>query len=205
MKLPVFKPRERRHLLLSPVVCFYKGQIPPNAPGGGGLTTFDQLLSPNQGRFALIKVKSPTSPQGGGVSRNNDRRIILRCPYFLLGTLYNLSQLKCSQPTWLSQNSSVYKLPSCARIFNYSGCARLPSSNMSLPCSSKHKKPVCDKCTAGTNCTKCCLCQPHSRGRPRKDSVSSDSETLARSNPERQARIHHDTVASASSAVDIVV
>ena len=67
MKLPVFKPRERRHLLLSPVVCFYKGQIPPNAPGGGGgLTTFDRLLSPNQGRFALIKVKSPTSPQAGG-------------------------------------------------------------------------------------------------------------------------------------------
>ena len=55
----------------------------------------------------------------------------------------------------------------------------------------------------GTNCTKCCLCQPRSRGRPRKDSVSSDSETLARSNPERQARIHHDTVASASSAVDM--
>ena len=56
------------------MVCFYKGQIPPNATGGG-LTTFDRLLSPNQGRFALIKVKSPTSPQGGGVSRNNDRRI----------------------------------------------------------------------------------------------------------------------------------
>ena len=65
MKLPVFKPRERRHLLLSAVVCFYKGQIPPNAPGSG-LTTFDRLLSPNQGRFALIKVKSPTSPGGGG-------------------------------------------------------------------------------------------------------------------------------------------
>ena len=44
--------------------------------GGGGLTTFDRLLSPNQGRFALIKVKSPTSPRGGGGgSRNNDRRI----------------------------------------------------------------------------------------------------------------------------------
>ena len=62
------------------MVCFYKGQIPPNAPGGG-LTTFDRLLSPNQGRFALLKVKSPTSLQGGGggggggVSRNNDRRI----------------------------------------------------------------------------------------------------------------------------------
>ena len=40
--------------------------------------------------------------------------------------------------------------------------------------------------------------------RPRKDSVSSDSETLAWSNSECQARIHHDTVASASSAVDIM-
>ena len=66
---------------------------------------------------------------------------------------------------------------------------------MSLACSSKHKKPVCDKCTAGTNCTKCCMCQPRSRGRgrPRKeDSVSSDCETVqtpARSNPEPQAQI----------------
>ena len=50
---------------------------------------------------------------------------------------------------------------------------------------------------------KYCLCQPCSRCRPRK-SVSSDSETLARSNPERQARIHYDTVASASSAVDMM-
>ena len=78
------------------------------------------------------------------------------------------------------------------------------ANRRALPCSSKHWKPVCDKCTAGTNCTKCCLCQSRSRGRPRKDSVSSDSETLARSNPERrQARIHHDTFASASSAVDM--
>ena len=37
----------------------------------------------------------------------------------------------------------------------------------------------------------------------RERSVSSDSETLAQSNPERQARIHHDTVAAASSAVDM--
>ena len=58
------------------MVCFYKGQIPPNAPGGGGgLTTFDQLLSPNQGRFALIKVKSSTSLQER-VSRTNDRRMV---------------------------------------------------------------------------------------------------------------------------------
>ena len=34
--------------------------------GGGCLTTFDRLLSPNKGRFALIKVKSPTSLRGGG-------------------------------------------------------------------------------------------------------------------------------------------
>ena len=74
---------------------------------------------------------------------------------------------------------------------------------MSLPCSAKHKKPVCDKCTAGTNCTKCCLCQPRSRGRPRKDTlVASDPETAARSNPEREARIHHTTDASASSVLE---
>ena len=36
--------------------------------GVGGLTTFDRLLSPYQGQFALIKVKSPTSPQGGGLT-----------------------------------------------------------------------------------------------------------------------------------------
>ena len=74
---------------------------------------------------------------------------------------------------------------------------------MSLPYSAKHKKPVCDKCTAGTNCTKCCLCQPCSRGRPRKDTiVASDSETAARSNLEREARIHHTTDASASSVLE---
>ena len=72
---------------------------------------------------------------------------------------------------------------------------------MSLPCSAKHKKPVCDKCTAGTHCTKCCLCQPRSRGRPRKDAlVAPDSEEAGRprSNPERQATVHHSTVASAT-------
>ena len=85
----------------------------------------------------------------------------------------------------------------------------IASSNMSLACSSKHKKPVCDKCTAGTNCTNCCMCQPRSRGRrrPRKeDSVSSDCETVqtpARSNPERRARIHPDALAPASAADDV--
>ena len=80
---------------------------------------------------------------------------------------------------------------------------------MSLACSSKHKKPVCDKCTAGTNCAKCCMCQPRSRGRgrPRKEiSFSSDWETVqtpARSNPERRARIHPDALAPASAADDV--
>ena len=80
MKLPVFKPRERKHLLLSPVVCFYKGQIPPNAPGGG-LTTFDRLLFPQPGAVCFNKGQIPNFAPGGGggggggVSRNNDRRI----------------------------------------------------------------------------------------------------------------------------------
>ena len=81
---------------------------------------------------------------------------------------------------------------------------RLFAIIMSLPCSAKHKKPVCDKCTAGTHCTKCCLCQPRSRGRPRKDAlVAPDSEAAGRprSNPERQATVHHSTVASASSVL----
>ena len=75
---------------------------------------------------------------------------------------------------------------------------------MSLPCSAEHKKPVCDKCTAGTHCTKSCFCQPRSRGRPRKDAlVAPDSEAAGRprSNPERQATVHHSTVASASSVL----
>ena len=68
----------------------------------------------------------------------------------------------------------------------------------------KHKKPVCDKCTAGTHCTKCCLCQPRSRGRPRKDAlVAPDSEAAGRprSNPECQATVHHSTVVSTSSVL----
>ena len=85
------------------MVCFYKGQIPPNAPGGG-LTTFDRLLSPNQGRFALIKVKSPTSPQGGGVSRNNDRRIMQKavereCPHLPPPVHTHLIRWRYSQVT----------------------------------------------------------------------------------------------------------
>ena len=74
---------------------------------------------------------------------------------------------------------------------------------MPLPCSAKHKKALCDKCITGTNCNKCFLCQPRSRGQPRKDTlVASDSETAARSNPEREARIHHTTDASASSVLE---
>ena len=44
---------------------------------------------------------------------------------------------------------------------------------------------MCDKCDAGTGCTKCCLCQPHLRGRPKKVSVV--HETPHRSNLERHA------------------
>ena len=57
---------------------------------------------------------------------------------------------------------------------------------MSLACYHTHKKPVCDKCDAGTGCTKCCACQPRLRGRPKKVSVV--QETPHRSNPE-----HHTT------------
>ena len=56
---------------------------------------------------------------------------------------------------------------------------------MELVCSLTHKKPVCYRCNAGTNCTKCCLCQPRTRGRPRK---LDESETPHRVNPEREAR-----------------
>ena len=56
---------------------------------------------------------------------------------------------------------------------------------MSLACYRTHKKPVCDKCDAGTGCTKCCLCQPRLRGRPKKVSVV--HETPHRSNPARRA------------------
>ena len=56
---------------------------------------------------------------------------------------------------------------------------------MSLACYRTHKKPVCDKCDAGTGCTKCCLCQTRLRGCPKKVSVV--QETPHRSNPERHA------------------
>ena len=52
-------------------------------------------------------------------------------------------------------------------------------------CSEKHKKPVCNRCDAGTRCTKYCLCQPHVRGRPRKDRSLPD--TPVRINPERSS------------------
>ena len=41
--------------------------------------TFDRLLTPNQGQFALIKVKYLLMPRGGGGGGshvNNDRRIM---------------------------------------------------------------------------------------------------------------------------------
>ena len=73
---------------------------------------------------------------------------------------------------------------------------------MSLACSATHKKPVCDKCTAGTKCTKCCLCQPRTLGRPRKTSVVIGSEPH-RVNPVRSARI--DTCSFADASLESVV
>ena len=73
---------------------------------------------------------------------------------------------------------------------------------MALVCSLKHKKPVCDRCNSGTNCTKCCPCQTRTRGRPRK---SDESETPHRINPEREARVHisaRGTDVSAGMAVE---
>ena len=63
----------------------------------------------------------------------------------------------------------------------------------------KHKKPVCDCCDAGTNCTKCCPCQPRTRGRPRK---SDESETPYRINPEREARVHSADVSVGMAVED---
>ena len=51
-------------------------------------------VGPSNDIHVSNRVKSPTSPQGGGVSRNNDRRITI-CPhnaYFLLMSV--LSELK---------------------------------------------------------------------------------------------------------------
>ena len=48
---------------------------------------------------------------------------------------------------------------------------------------------MCDRCDAGTNRTKCCLCQPQIVGRPRKDSTSLLDEPH-RVNPEREAQVH---------------
>ena len=63
-----------------------------------------------------------------------------------------------------------------------------------LACYPKHKKPVCDRCDARTNCVSCCMCTPRAaRGRPRKESESpseppSSSPLVQRVNPERAAR-----------------
>ena len=70
---------------------------------------------------------------------------------------------------------------------------------MALVCSLKHKKPVCDRCDAGTNCTKCCPCQPRTRGHPRK---SDESETPYRINPEREARVHSADVSVGMAVED---
>ena len=71
---------------------------------------------------------------------------------------------------------------------------------MSLACSSTHKKPVCDKCDAGTSCTKCCTCQPRTRGCPKK--ASAVQETPHRLNPERRATCTSRFAAEPASELD---
>ena len=77
------------------------------------------------------------------------------------------------------------------------------STSTTLACYSKHKKPVCDQCDAGTNCVKCCMCQPcTTRGRPKKESESEPTEPsphVQRVNPERAARAHHDSNVAAET------
>ena len=70
---------------------------------------------------------------------------------------------------------------------------------MALVCSLKHKKPVCNRCDAGTNCTKLCPCQPRTRGRPKK---SDESETPYQINPERDARVHSADVSVGKAVED---
>ena len=62
-----------------------------------------------------------------------------------------------------------------------------------LACYPKHKKSVCERCDARTNCVSC-MCTPRAaHGRPRKESESpseppSSSPLVQRVNPERAAR-----------------
>ena len=59
-----------------------------------------------------------------------------------------------------------------------------------LSCAAKHKKPVCDKCDAGTNCTKYCMCQGRIRGRPRKQNITVEHDSKPqRTNPTRQCAV----------------
>ena len=73
---------------------------------------------------------------------------------------------------------------------------------MSLACSSTHKKPVCDKCDAGTNCTKCCTCQPRTRGRPKKVSAVQETPQAQRLNPKRLATCTLHSAAEPDSDLD---
>ena len=80
-------------------------------------------------------------------------------------------------------------------------------STTSLACYSKHKKPVCDLCEAGTNCVKCCMCmcQPRTRHARGKKSESESSQSVStqpspqRVNPERAAKVHKDSNVAAET------
>ena len=59
---------------------------------------------------------------------------------------------------------------------------------------------MCDKCDAGTSCTKFFTCQPRTRGRPKK--ASTTQETLHRLNPERRATCTSRFAAEPASELD---
>ena len=64
-----------------------------------------------------------------------------------------------------------------------------------LACYEKHRKSVCDKCDAGTHCTKCCRCIDRKRGRPKKVAVPISPEHAA-------ARVDLDETAVADDEDD---
>ena len=66
-----------------------------------------------------------------------------------------------------------------------------------IPCMlfKTYKKPVCDMCEAGTNCVKCCMCQPRTRGRPRKECESEPSHLIH--SAECAAKVHKDSIVAA--------
>ena len=81
---------------------------------------------------------------------------------------YKITRLQCSVlvETLSESSCALYISRPCAiSLINKWGL----TCDMALVCSLKHKKPECHRCNAGTNCIKCCPCQPRTKGRPRKN------------------------------------